>query len=110
MYCKIVCYRWTELMELIIKALPRPQLTSRLVPTNRESHPTMSSELHVNAVQQKAVSQQAEELFKMVSEQTKANKPLQKLCNALYTCDPHRTGKDLINTNGYLEQSKRKNT
>ena len=92
-------------MELIIKALPRPYLTVRPVVTERGTHHSTtnhSSKLHTNMTQQEDISQhamakdtrqqQVEELFKR---ENKADEPLQKLCNALYTCDPHRTGKDL---------------
>ena len=39
------------------------------------------------------VRQQTQELLERVSQVSRTDEPLQKLCNALYTCDPHRTGK-----------------
>ena len=50
-----------------------------------------------------SLRQQAEELYKRISQQCDVvDGPLQKLCNALYTCDPHRTGKSLIATHFYF--------
>ena len=89
-------------MELIIKALPRSQLSSRPETGTCHSTTNHSSKLHAKMAQEEVTShgtkandtgqQQVELLFRRES---KTNEPLQKLCNALYTCDPHRTGKDL---------------
>ena len=92
-------------MELIIKALPRSHMTSRPDVTETGTCHSMinhSSKLHAKMAQQEETfhgtvtndtrQQQVELLFRRES---KTNEPLQKLCNALYTCDPHRTGKGL---------------
>lgn len=86
-------------MELIRKALPGSQLAPRPFPIKRGTHQLMTK----TTVQQEGIPhhimddddmrQQAKELFKRISQQSKTDEPLQKLCNALYTCDPHRTGK-----------------
>ena len=89
-------------MELIIQALSRAQAT---FPIKTENFPMTNSELHTRTVYQEGiphntmtnddnVCQQAEELYKRISQHTRTDEPLQKLCNALYTCDPHRTGKN----------------
>ena len=96
-------------MELIRKALPGLQLTLTPFSTKRETHQqlTDNEELCTKTLHQEAVPldtmvndnirQQAEELLKRISQQRETDEPLQKLCNALYTCDPHRTGKYLCN-------------
>ena len=91
-------------MELIIKALSGSQVTPRPFPIKRENDLMKNSELHTRTTQQEGiphdtvtndVRQQAKELFKRMSSQhSRTDDPLQKLCSALYTCDPHRTGKD----------------
>jgi len=83
-------------MELIRKALS----ATRPFPLKRETQQLMTK----TTVQHKKTpyhtmdddgTQYTEELYKRISQQNKTDEPVQKLCNALYTCDPHRTGKDL---------------
>lgn len=90
-------------MELIRKALSR---FSRSILTDIEGthRSTTNTGLHTSTVQQEGIThdrmesddilRQAEELAKRVSsQQTKTDDPLVKLCNALCTCDAHKTGK-----------------
>lgn len=94
--------RWTKLMELIIQALSRSPETPRSFPIKTENYLMTNSELHTRTIQQEGIPhdtntndnirQQAEELYKRISQHSRTDEPLQKLCNALYTCDPHRTG------------------
>ena len=88
-----------------MKALPGSQFTPRPVPA-KTHHTLANSKLHTTAIQQEGIShdtvtnddtqQQTEELFKRISQQTTTNEPIQKLCNALFTCDPHRTGRNWL--------------
>ena len=91
-------------MQLILQALSRSQATPRSFPIKTENIPLTNSELQKRTVQQEGIPhdtvtndnvwQQAEELYKRISQRNRTDEPLQKLCNALYTCDPHRTGKE----------------
>ena len=91
-------------MEFIIKALGS-QATPRSFPIKRENYSMTDSKLHTRTVQHEGiphdtmtndnVRQEVKELFQRMSQQSRTDEPLQKLCKALYTCDPLRTGKDL---------------
>ena len=80
-------------MELIIEALSGSQATPRSIPIKRENHLMTNSELHTRTIQQEGIPHDTM-LFKRMTQHSRTDEPLQKLCNALYTCDPHRTGKN----------------
>lgn len=94
-------------MELIRKALPGSQLAVKPSLAKTETRQSVTNS-GLQVVQQQEgiphdwmtmndkLRQQAEELFTRVSQQREMDEPLQKLSNALYTCDPHRTGRHYI--------------
>jgi len=97
-------YRWMELVELIKKSLLGSQAHQSVNNTRRQllAHNDMdggTSSSVAPTMEHNSLRQQAEELYKKISQQCDVvDGPLQKLCNALYTCDPHRTGKSYIFT------------
>jgi len=85
-------------VELIRKSLHRPPVHNYVNKTaqqlvNRDECLTDTGAPYSTAPCS-SLRQQAEELYKRMSQQSDVvDGPLQRLRDALYTCDPHKTGK-----------------